>query len=138
MKRCVATWDSDNQTASVRTVEVKNGLPLLLSEAFQPSRDLFSNDAIALATGDNDWIWMRLRPETSTAVSGYWILLKRDGRPIPATRGEYQITGASVEGDTLLIYDTNENKQLQYTWSIDIQDGTFQGQTMTQLNQSAP
>lgn len=138
LKRCVATWDSANQTASVRTVAVKGGVPLSLRDNFQPSRVLFEDGVVVLASGDNDWIWMRLKPEANDSGLGEWILLKRDGRPIPATRGDYQITGADLEGDTLLIQDTNTNEQLQYAWSIAIQDGTFKGQTLKQLNPSAP
>ena len=87
IKRRVATWDSENQTANVRAVEVMNVLPLSLYEAFQLSRKLFSNERIAIAAGDNDWIWMRLKPETNATAWGNSILLKRDGRLIPASRG---------------------------------------------------
>ena len=111
-------------------MEVKGGVPSACGRA--SNRPAFClKTKPSLASGDNDWIWMRLNPETNDSGLGRWILLKRDGRPIPATRGDYQITGADLEADTLLIQDTNTNEQLQYTWSIAIQDGTFEGQTLT-------
>ena len=81
---------------------------------------------------------MRIKPEADFSSTNDWILIKHYGRPISATRGDYQITGADITGNTLLIQESNNNQQLQYTWLIAIEDGTFQGQTMSELDQLIP
>ena len=42
-KRCIVAWDSSNQKANIRFVEVRNGMPLKPTKSFKRSRNLFSN-----------------------------------------------------------------------------------------------
>ena len=65
-----------------------------------------------------------------------WLLLKRDGRPISANRGNYRITNARLNGDVVLIEDTNLAEGIQYLWRIDTKNGTFIDQTMRKLEKT--
>jgi hypothetical protein len=134
LTRCVVSWDSSKGSANVRSVEVQNGLPLSISEGFQPARIIFQENGIEFASAENDWLWARFTATENNSVSDNWIMLTRDGRPISATRGDYSITGATRQGRYLLVDDTNTKKKLQYTWKIDAKTGTFISQTKHRLD----
>ena len=59
-----------------------------------------------------------------------WILLTRDGKPIPPERGNYEISKIVDEGNYLKITDSNTEENIEYVWIVDEATGVFISQTL--------
>lgn len=58
-----------------------------------------------------------------------WILLTRDGKPIPAERGNYEISKIVKVDNYLKITDSNTKEKIDYFWIVDETTGVFISQT---------
>lgn len=59
-----------------------------------------------------------------------WILLTREGKPIPAERGDYEINKIVDVGGYLEITDSNAQEKIEYIWIVDKSTGIFISQTL--------
>ena len=64
-----------------------------------------------------------------------WVRLSRNGKPIAARRGKYQIVDVEIRSGTLFITDRNSIEKNQYVWQIDSQTGVFLSQEFENLKQ---
>lgn len=99
---------------------------------FTPTEVLLSNALITLATDRSQNIYMKISG-SGNRMERTWLMLRRDGMPIPADRGNYMLTDAELNGNSVLITDTNEGEGIAYQWKIDANTGIFEGQTMVEI-----
>ena len=133
LKRCIATWNPTSQNTEIRNVEVKKGMPTNLTSMLNPADSLFKGDGIEILS-DSDRLFVRFSDDADEQSKNIILLLIRDGKPIPAVRGDFRITDAKREGDDLLISDTNINENIQFIWRVNKSNGVFIDQSMLNLN----
>ena len=134
LNRCIVNFDTTTNTSELRQIKFRDGIPINLDIKFKPGEIIYSNDCVKIAK-DNNYLLFNIQPAKGEKRSSAWRLLTRDGKPIPAIRGNYSITNAKIKKDKLLITDTNPIERLQYTWKINPANGVFEGQRLTQLDQ---
>jgi hypothetical protein len=130
LKRCIATWDPTSQTTDIRNVEVLNGMP---SNLISTLNSMFEGNEIEILS-DSNRLFVRYSNDSHEHPRNIPLLLTRDGRPIPAVRGEFEITNVKREGNNLFITDTSVNEELQYVWRVNATNGVFIDQSMLKLN----
>lgn len=81
---------------------------------------ILENDELTIAYNHNERIIAKLKSENST---NEWLMLTKDGEPIPLTRGRFTITNGSLENGKLWITDTNTINKNKYIWEINKKTG---------------
>jgi len=122
---CLVKYDQ-NATASVHKPRLRNRVP---EEIYSPSsvqRSLWKQNNLIIAADHQDWLVIRDLSKSQAR----WMLLLRDGLPMPAVRGDYSITAMTRDAGTILITDTNRIEGVEYQWRIDAESGVFLGQEM--------
>ena len=134
LNRCIVSVDTTTNTSELRQLEFRNGKPIKLDTNFNPGEIIYANDRVKIAV-DNNYLLFGIQPLKGDQSDSAWRLLTRDGKPIPAVRGNYSITNAIIKNNKLLIADTDLIERLQYTWKINLDNGVFEGQSLKQLDQ---
>lgn len=135
IKRCVARWNQSTQEAEIREIRTKNNIPLKLDQSFSFESKVYEGNQINIIKDNQDRLFISTA-DIMQRQSAKWLLLKRDGRPISANRGNYRITNARLNGNVVLIEDTNLAEGIQYLWRVDTTNGTFIDQTMRTLGET--
>ena len=133
LKRCIATWSPISQTTAIRNIEVRKGMPLNLISMLNPTDSLFEGNGIEILS-DSNRLFVRYINDPDGHSKNTPLLLTRDGKPIPADRGDFRITNAKRVGGDLFISDTNTNEKLQFVWRVNGSNGVFVDQSMLNLN----
>ena len=134
LNRCIVSVDTTSNTSKLRQIEFRDGKPINLDINFNPGEIIYSNDQIKIAV-DNNYLLFRVQISKGDESDSAWRLLTRDGKPIPAERANYSITDARIKKNKLLIDDTNPIERIRYTWTINLDNGAFESQSMTKLAQ---
>lgn len=96
----------------------------------KPDEIIFSDNNVVIAQ-KSGFLYFK---KSGHSTDGEWIMLTRDGNPIPADRGDYGIQKAQEanadDGRVILITDKNNKLGIEYEWTIDYESGRFMGQKM--------
>ena len=131
---CIASIDN-NQRARIRKYSPLNANKHLTARRTitKPNSIVFQGEMIAIG---KKYGQLYLKYKHGPAPSE-WILLNRDGSPIPANRGEYVIVGTRIDPSAkepiVFITDQNKKARVQYEWMINGKTGRFIGQTVKNL-----
>ena len=131
-RRCIVNYDSTLQQARIREITDQNGIPSELGASGEPNKILFSSIRVQAGSDNNQRLYIRSKPVDGTWST--WTLLTRDGKPIPADRGDYKITAVTFEGNNILVTDSNFTVGIEYIWSVDAQSGLFKSQIMRTIS----
>ena len=126
-QRCIVSYDASLQRARIRKIKDHQGIPSELGARGEPNQIIIAVTGIEVGKDLNHRLYVRSKPRAG-AWSG-WTLLTRDGMPIPAERGDYQITSIIKNGKRLEITDSNPKEGMSYIWLIDGKTGVFISQT---------
>ena len=120
-KKCILKLN-ENKIASIKYYEQKpSSTPIII----------LTREHIKIGD-DGERLYISVKSNIHTSCTE-WLELKRAGRPIPADRGDYQITDARIKNGLLLITDKNLVARDQYIWKVNPKTGVFLNQTYTSL-----
>ena len=122
-KKCIINLN-DNSIASVRYYQ---------KQKIAPYEIIFNRDGIKVGS-DGQRLYALIRKDINGNQDD-WIRLSRNGKPIPAQRGKYQIVDVEIKEGSLFITDRNSIEKNQYVWQIDSQTGVFLNQEFENLRQ---
>jgi hypothetical protein len=125
--RCIVSYDGALQQARLRKIEYLEGIPSELGAKDEPDQIILAAKVAEVGKDANQRLYVRIKDRTGEWNS--WILLTRDGKPIPAERGDYQITSVINIGNSLEITDSNPKEGMSYVWKINKKTGAFVSQT---------
>ena len=128
---CVATLN-DKENVSLRDPK-----DYVVTTTKKVSKILYQNRDFSIGSKQGD---LYLKKNNQTNASR-WVLIKRNNIPVASNRGDYQIVNVIQAnpfdpiGTKILITDRNIKQRLQYIWTVNLQTGEFQRQTMQSLPQ---
>ncbi|WP_131592682.1 hypothetical protein [Synechococcus sp. BS55D] len=124
--RCIVNYDTSLQEARIRTIKDHQGIPSELETRSEPNQIIYAATGIEAGKDLNQRLYVRSKPRDGDWSA--WTLLIRDGQPIPAERGDYQITHIAKRGNRLEITDSNSKEGMSYIWIVDKKTGVFVSQ----------
>lgn len=130
-KRCIVSYDASLQETRIRTVKDHQGIPSKVGTRGNPNRIIYAATGIEAGKDVNDRLYVRTKPRDGDWSA--WTLLIRDGKPIPAERGDFQITNLKEKGNHLEIVYSNTKEGMSYIWIIDKKTGVFISQTPKEI-----
>ena len=122
-KKCIVNLDYNN-IASVRYYQ---------KQKLATYEIIFKRDGIKVGS-DGQRLYALIRKDINDNHDD-WIRLSRNGKPIPAQRGKYQIVDVEIKKGSLFITDRNSIEKNQYVWQLDSQTGVFLNQEFENLRQ---
>lgn len=134
--RCIVSYDASLGEARIRTIKDHQGIPSELGARREPDQTIFETAGIEAGKDVNQRLYVRTKPRDGDW--GAWTLLIRDGKPIPAERGDYQITNITKRDNHLEITDSNTKEGMSYIWIIDKKTGVFVSQTPKPIKKECP
>ena len=126
INRCIITIGQNN-SPNIRKINAKTIASLTKNS---PTDIIFTNKTASIGRYKNDLIYVKINPQKKNTN---WVLLVRDGKPIPPSRGEYKLTDAKLKNNVLYLTDSNKTKGIQYIWAIDHSTGAFISQEMKEI-----
>jgi hypothetical protein len=126
-KRCIVSYNASLQEARIRTIKDHQGIPSELGSKSKPEQTIYATTEIEAGKDGNDRLYVRSK--SRDGEWSVWTLLIRDGKPIPAERGDYQITHIAKRRNHLEITDSNTSVGMSYIWIVDKKTGVFVSQT---------
>lgn len=128
---CVATLNDKGN------VSLRDPKDYVVTTTKKVSKILYQNRDFSIGSKQGD---LYLKKNNQTNASR-WVLIKRNNIPVASNRGDYQIVNVIQAnpfdpiGTKILITDRNIKQRLQYIWTVNLQTGEFQRQTMQSLPQ---
>ena len=124
-RQCIVFLDADHR-GRARVFDPRKPRPVITINT--PDSIVFSNSLAEVGFKNNE-LYFRT---SAAAKAGPWIMIYRDGKSVPADRGNYAISSARITGSKLRpvleITDRDSISGNQYVWSINAQTGQFLGQ----------
>ncbi len=119
-KKCIVTANKNN-VASIKYYEEK-------------APEIILNRKDVKIGVDSQRLYFSIKDNNLTSGS-VWTRLIRDGKAIPANRGDYKITDARIKNGMLFITDTSQAANNKYIWKVNPKTGIFSSQVYRDLNQ---
>jgi hypothetical protein len=116
-KPCIVSYDASLQEARIRTIKDHQGIPSEIEARAMPNQVIYAATGLEAGKDVNQRLYVRTKPRDGEWSA--WTLLIRDGKPIPAERGDYQITNIAKHVNHLEITDSNTKEGMSYIWMID-------------------
>ena len=122
-KKCIVTVNKNNVASIKYYVEKDAQSPKIILN----QKDIKIGD-------DGQRLYFSLK-ENKLTSSPIWARLIRDGKAIPANRGDYKITDARIKNGMLFITDTSQAANNKYIWKVNPKTGIFSSQVYRDLKQ---